>query len=82
MTKYEFVDHLQEYMRGLVTRYVEEHKDTNTMPPEFKGIPDNRLIELLTDQATPILRKIEGEALDAGIGRMATLIRYSQKQVQ
>jgi hypothetical protein len=73
-----FVDHLKEHMKRLVTNYVKDHEDT--FPHEFANIPIEKLIELITDQATPVLRKIEGEALDAGIELIASLIRYSQKR--
>ena len=74
---YTFVDHLREYVRGLVAKRIAEESG---LPTEFKGIPDERIITMVEDLATPILRKIEDEAVDAGIQRFAALVRYSKKQ--
>lgn len=73
-----FVDHLKEHMKELVTQYINAHKDS--LPSEFTGIPDEKLIYSITNEAVPVLRKIEGDALEAGIGRFASLIRYSQRR--
>ena len=74
----EYVDHLKEYMTERVKKYLENH-ELEDLPVEFKGIPRTRLIDLLIDQSTPILRKIEDDALRASVESVAALIRYSKK---
>lgn len=73
MPEYKFVDRLQEYTKELVTKAIEK----GNLPAELKNIPKDKLIYGITDQATPILRKIENDAVDAGIERFASLVRYS-----
>ena len=77
MTTIKYTDHLKEYIEGLVTKVVDEH--SNSLPPEFEGIDHDKLIYLITDLATPVLRKIEDDAIEAGIQNLASLIRYSMK---
>ena len=77
MTEYKFVDHLTEYMKRKASRLIVDHRDS--LPQELSNLPDDRVIELITDMATPILRKIEDDAIDAAMARAAGLIRYSQK---
>ena len=76
--EFVFVDYLKEYMTEIVTRYVNDHKDS--LPSEFAGIPNENLIYSITNEAVPILRKIESDALAAGIEHFASLIRYNQKR--
>ena len=77
MTEYKFVDHLAEYMKGQVAQLMTDHRDS--LPQEFSDLPDDRVIALITEMATPILRKIEDDAIAAGIERVASLLRYSKK---
>ena len=77
MANYEFVDHLTEYMKKRVTRLVQNHRDS--LPQELADLPDERIVALITDMATPVLRKIEDDAIASGIERAAGLIRYSKK---
>jgi hypothetical protein len=74
----QYIDYLQEYMRRLAKRYVEEHADN--FPAEFMGLPNDRLIELLVDHSMPILRKIEDDALAAAIHHTCSMLRFAQKQ--
>lgn len=80
MAEYKFVDHLQEYIKGLVARLAEDHRDS--LPQELSRLPNERIIALVTDMATPILRKIEDDAVTAGVERAASLIRYSEKHTK
>lgn len=73
-----FVDHLREHMKELVEKYINDHKDT--LPEEFEGIPDEKLIYSITNEVVPILRKLEGDALLAGVEHFASLIRYSRRK--
>lgn len=77
MVEYKYVDHLTEHTKGLVARLVRDHRDS--LPQEISSLPDDRIIALVTDMATPILRKIEDDAIVAAIERVAGLIRYSVK---
>ena len=77
MTEYKFVDHLTEYMKAKVERLIEDHRDS--LPKEIADLPDDRIIALVTDMATPILRKMEDDAITAAIERVAGLIRYSKR---
>ncbi len=72
---YEYVDHLKEYMKDKVARYVQTQR--RALPVEFEGIPEDRLIEGIADHASAILRKIEDDAIEAAVERYAGLIRYS-----
>ena len=78
----EFIDHLKEHMTELARKYVEgeSQEGFNTFPPELMGIEFERLIQLIADEATPILRKIEDDAIAAAIEKAAALIRYSWKK--
>ena len=76
--EFVFVDYLKEYMTKLVTRYVKDHRDS--LPGEFVGIPDEKLIYAITNETVPILRGIENTAILAGVEQFASLIRYSQKR--
>ena len=77
MAEYKFVDLLTEYIKGKVTRLVSNHKDS--LPNELAVLPDEKIISLITEMATPILRKIEEDAITAGIEHTVSLIRYSKK---
>ncbi|KKM80291.1 hypothetical protein LCGC14_1341420 [marine sediment metagenome] len=79
MEKFEYVDHLKEYVTELVKRHLDDH-DPEDLPTEFRGISEERLLALIVDQATPILRKIETDAINAAIEVSARLIRYSYKK--
>ncbi len=81
MVEYQYVDHLKEYMTERAKCYLDDH-DSEDLPIEFKGIAKDRLIYLLVDSATPILRMIEDVAITASVERTAVLIRYSLKKQQ
>ena len=76
-SEYVFVDHLGEYVKRKVERLIQDHRDS--LPQELTVLPDDRIIALIVDMATPILRKIEDDAVSAGIEGAASLIRYSLK---
>lgn len=80
MAEYQYTDHLKEYIAELAKRYLED-RDDNTLPVEFKGIERDKLIYLLVDGATPILRKIEDDAIITSVERAAALIRYSKSTI-
>ena len=80
MAEYEFVDHLNEYMKGLAKKYIEDSEPENR-PAEFKGIKTERLIDLIAEQSTSILRKIKDDAVEAAIERTARLIRYYKRSL-
>ena len=73
----EYTDYLKEYMTGKARQYLDEHKPED-LPIEFVGLPKDRLILGLEDGATPILRKIEDDAIRASVERFASLIRYKE----
>jgi len=77
-----YTDHLREYMKGKAKRFVEEMGDH--YPKELLDIrastPD-RLVTLIEDGATPILRKIEDEAIRASAFRVVTMIAWSKKEI-
>lgn len=81
--EYKYVDHLQEYMRERAKQFV-ENMGTH-YPAELLDIktdrPD-RLIELLTEGATPILRGMEDNAIDSAMGRLLVSIRWSKQQAE
>ena len=78
--EYKYVDHLQEYMREKAKRFIEHIEDH--YPPEIfklkKEHPD-RLIELLAEGATPVLRGLEDNALDATLARLVISIRWAKQ---
>ena len=74
---YEYIDHLREYMKERVARHIQYHRDS--LPPEIQDLPDDRIVALIEDFATPILRRMEDDAIDAAIAKAASLIRYSKK---
>jgi len=76
MTRY--IDYLQEHMKQLVKRYVNNEADN--FPSEFKQIPKYRLVNLLVDSSVPILRKMEDDALRASICSVCSMIRFAEKQ--
>ena len=81
--KYEYVDHLQEYMRGRAKRFVAnigEHYPEEIM--KLKNERPDRLIELLTEGATPILRGMEDNALSSALARIIISIRWSKQQAK
>ncbi len=71
-----YVDHLEEHMKRLARRRIEDHRDS--LPRELSNLPDARIIDLITDMATPILRKIEDDAIDAAIAKASSMIRYAK----
>ncbi len=76
---YEFIDHLKEYVRGRAKRFVEDIGDH--YPEEIlrlKNERPDRLIELLTDGATPILRKMEDDAMESALARLLLMMRWSK----
>ena len=79
MAEYKFVDHLKEYTKGRVARLIQDHRDS--LPRELSDLPDDKLIELISDHAVSILRKIEDDAIEAAIERGAALIRYSRRNI-
>lgn len=78
MAEFKYVDHLTEYVKEKVATLVRDHGDS--LPKELTGLLDERIIALITEMATPILRKIEDDAIVAGIERAASLIRYSKNK--
>ena len=76
MTRY--IDYLQEHMKRLVKRYIDNEADN--FPTEFKEVPKYRLVNLLVDSSAPILRKMEDDALRAGIYSVCSMIRFAEKQ--
>ena len=78
MGEYEFVDHLTEYMKERVKKYLED-RNPEDLPTEFDRIGTAKLLYLITDSAVPILRKMEDDAVRAAIENTAALIRYSKK---
>ena len=77
MAEYKFVDLLSEYIKEKVEKLINDYR--NSLPQELADLPNERIIFLITDRATLILRKIEDDAIDAGIERAAYLIRYSRR---
>jgi len=71
-----FTDFLKEHVRGLATRYI--YEGGLNLPAEFDGIDRDRLITLIVDEATPILRGLEETALHAGINRVCSMIRFAK----
>lgn len=79
--KYEYIDHLQEYMRGRVKSFVEnigEHYPQEIL--KLKNERPDRLIELLTEGATPILRGMEDNAISSALARTVIAIRWAKQQ--
>ena len=74
----EYHDYLKEHMTVLARRRVEEFALEN-LPSEFAGIEPDKLIYMIADQAVPILRKMEDDAIYAAVEKVAALIRYSKK---
>ena len=80
---YEYVDHLKEYMRDRAERFVEEMGDH--YPKELldlKASAPDKLAILIEDGATPILRKIEDDAIRTAAFRVVTMIAWSKSQVK
>ena len=71
--EYEYIDHLTEYMKERVTKLIKDYR--NSLPQELSELPDDRIIALITNGATPILRKIEDDAITAAIEKVSNLIR-------
>ena len=69
-------DHLKKHMERLALQCI----DRQFMPAELEGIDRDRLIDLLAEQATPILRKIEDDAIDAAIRQVCSMIRFAKQQ--
>ena len=81
--KYEYVDHLQEYMKGKAERFVAnigEHYPEEIV--KLKNERPDRLIELLTEGATPILRGMEDNAISSALARIVISIRWSKQQAK
>ena len=74
--EYEYIDHLTEYMKERVAKLIKDYR--NSLPQELSELPDDRIIALITNGATPILRKIEDDAITAAIEKVSNLIRYSK----
>jgi len=74
--EYKYIDHLTEYMKERVTKLIKDYR--NSLPQELSELPDDRIIALITNGATPILRKIEDDAITAAIEKVSNLIRYSK----
>jgi len=77
---FEYTDHLQVYMREQAKRFVERMGEH--YPPEILDIKtgsSDKLIELLQEGATPILRGMEAHALDAAMGRLIIGIRWAKR---
>ena len=66
-----------QYVTGLVINYIDS---TNSLPVELEPIDRDSLIDLLVDQATPILRGMEDTALHTGIYQVCFMIRFAQKE--
>lgn len=79
MAEYKFVDYLTEYMKERVKKYLKD-RNPEDLPAEFIKIPPEKLAYLITDLAVPILRKIEDDAIIAAVEKVASLIRYSNKE--
>jgi len=77
MAEYNYIDYLTEYVKKRVSILIRDHRDG--LPQELSDLPDDRVIELITEMATPILRKIEDDAITAGIEQVAGLIRYAKR---
>ena len=77
MTQNEYVNPLQQYMQEKVEKYLKEHR--GILPTEFKEVPQNHLIRYIAEHAANMLRRVEDDALDAGIEKFACLIRISKK---
>lgn len=80
---YKYVDHLQEYMRERAKRFVEnigEHYPEEIW--ELKNELPDRLIELLVEGATPILRGMEDNAISSALARTVIAIRWSRQQAK
>ena len=79
----EYVDHLQEYMRGKAKRFV---ANIGEYYPEeilkLKNERPDRLIELLAEEATPILRGMEDNAISSALARTLIAIRWSKQQAK
>lgn len=80
---YKYVDHLQKYMRGRAKGFVAnigEHYPEEIL--ELKNNRPDRLIELLTEGATPILRGMEDNAISSALARIVISIRWSRQQAK
>lgn len=76
----EYTDYLKKYVEGKARKFVREMDDT--VPEELKHIREERLISLITDAATPILKGMEDNAIDAACYQITTMIRYSKQNSQ
>ncbi len=80
---YEYVDHLQEYMKGRAKNFVAnigEYYPKEIV--ELKNKHPDRLIELLAEGATPILRGMEDTAMSSALARTLIAIRWSRQQAK
>jgi len=75
-----YKDYLKEYMGGKIREYLRDSAQRDTLPAEFDGLSDNRMIELVSDGAVPVLRGMEDIAISSAIERACFMIRFSRKQ--
>lgn len=78
---FEYVDHLQVYMREQVRDFMT--RIGKHYPPEILDLKNNhpdRLVELLQEGATPILRGMQDRAIDAALGRLIISILWAKSQ--
>ncbi len=76
-----YVDHLQVYMTERAKRFVKDmggHYPSELL--ELKEIAPLNLIRLLEEGATPVLRSLEGYALDQAAMRAVVGIRWAKRQ--
>ena len=79
--EYEFVDHLKEHMLNRAKKYVENIGAH--YPPELlklKNKSPDRLIDLIAEGATPILRKLEDDACIRAAMDLTIGIRWAEHQ--
>ncbi len=73
----EHTDHLHEYMKERVTRFVGS-MGANT-PDELRDFSQEALIRNLTEHAVPILRGIEDYAITSACYQLLTSIRWAKQ---
>ncbi len=76
----EYKDLLADYMKHRIKRGLESYG--NNLPIEFKGLSQERLIYNIAEGAVPIMRMMEDFAIEAGIERFASGIRFARLQAK
>lgn len=74
---YEFTDHLKEHMRGRIKRFLDNMG--LYYPPELLSTSKGRLIDLIEERATPILRGIEDSAIRTAAFETLIAIRWAER---